>query len=247
MLGYILFIVFCVFLIRFLNDIDSERKENADNPTKEHKSLFQIAFKSTSNIFKDINQAWENTNDALEAGLNEIEASLNNAKNIQDSGKNENKHTNLNQYQNHIVKDSEYSSDTQVKYKTHKISSKSRNKQKGDKYELQIGKYYQKKGYKVYFKGINEGLYDEGIDLIAYRGKEALLIQCKNWEHSQVKQGHLRKFLGDCTAYLKQNQKIFAKKNMRRVFVTSCKNMNYGVKKFIVENNIEYKVIPYLG
>ncbi len=34
---------------------------------------------------------------------------------------------------------------------------------------------------------------------------------------------------------------------MRRVFVTSCKNMNYGVKKFIVENNIEYKVIPYLG
>lgn len=52
MLGYILFIVFCVFLIRFLNDIDSERKENADNPTKEHKSLFQIAFKSTSNILK---------------------------------------------------------------------------------------------------------------------------------------------------------------------------------------------------
>lgn len=52
MLGYILFIVFCVFLIRFLNDIDSERKENADNPTKEHKSLFQIAFKSTSNILR---------------------------------------------------------------------------------------------------------------------------------------------------------------------------------------------------
>lgn len=44
-----------------------------------------------------------------------------------------------------------------------------KNKQKGDKYELQIGKSYQKQGYKVYFKGINEGLRDKGIDIIAYK------------------------------------------------------------------------------
>lgn len=139
------------------------------------------------------------------------------------------------------------SSDTQAKYKTHKFSSKSQNKQKGDKYELQIGKDYQRQGYKVYFKGINEGLRDKGIDLIAYKGKEALLIQCKNWEHSQVKQEHLRIFLGDCTVYIEQNQKIFAKKNVHRVFVTSCESLDYGVKKFIMENKIEYKVVPYLG
>ncbi len=76
------------------------------------------------------------------------------------------------------------------------------NDQKGYNYELQIGKYYQKQGYKVYFKGINEGLKDQGIDLIAYKDNEALLIQCKNWEYSQVKQEQLRIFLGDCTAYL---------------------------------------------
>lgn len=122
-----------------------------------------------------------------------------------------------------------------------------KNKQKGDKYELQIGKSYQKQGYKVYFKGINEGLRDKGIDLVAYKGKEALLIQCKNWERSQVKQEHLRIFLGDCTAYIEQNQKIFAKKNVRRVFVTSCESVDYGVKKFIMENNIEYKVVPYFA
>ena len=131
-------------------------------------------------------------------------------------------------------------------YESYQVSNNTqRNKQKGDKYELQIGKDYQKQGYKVYFKGINEGLCDKGIDLIAYKGKEALLIQCKNWEHSQVKQEHLRIFLGDCTAYIEQNQKIFVKKNVRRVFVTSCENMDYGVKKFIMENNIEYKIIPY--
>lgn len=73
---------------------------------------------------------------------------------------------------------------------------------------------------------------------------EALLIS-KNWEHSQVKQEHLRIFLGDCTAYCESNQKIFAKRKIRRVFVTSCQNLDYGVKKFIAENNIEYEIIPY--
>ncbi|MCI5786060.1 MAG: restriction endonuclease [Helicobacter trogontum] len=119
------------------------------------------------------------------------------------------------------------------------------NKQKGDKYELQIGKYYQQLGYKVYFKGIKEGLKDQGIDLIAYKGKETLLIQCKNWQNSQVKQEHLRLFLGDCTAYLEKNHNIFAKKKVKRVFVTSCKNIDYGVQKFVEENNVEYKIIPY--
>lgn len=150
-------------------------------------------------------------------------------------------------HENDIDENYECLSDTQAKHKTHKVSNKSQNKQKGDKYELQIGKSYQQQGYKVYFKGINEGMRDKGIDLIAYKGKEALLIQCKNWENSQIKQEHLRIFLGDCTAYCEQNQKIFAKKNVRRVFVTSCESMDYGVKKFIMENNIEYKVVPYLG
>ncbi len=118
-------------------------------------------------------------------------------------------------------------------------------KQKGDDYERQIGRFYQQQGYKVYFKGIKEGRRDQGIDLIAYKGKEAILIQCKNWENTQVKQEHLRIFLGDCTAYLEQNQKIFAKKNVSRVFVTSCENLDYGVKKFLEENYMEYRVISY--
>lgn len=125
------------------------------------------------------------------------------------------------------------------------MSNNYRNKQKGDEYELQIGRFYQQQGYKVYFKGINEGRRDSGIDLIAYKGDEAVLIQCKNWENTQVKQEHLRIFLGDCTAYLEQNQKIFAKKNVSRVFVTSCENLDYGVKKFLEENSVGYRIIPY--
>ena len=134
-------------------------------------------------------------------------------------------------------------------YKTYKqyshFDNGQANKQKGDKYEQQILKLYKKQGYKVYPQGFIKGKADGGIDLIAYKGNEALLIQCKNWEYSQVKQEHLRIFLGDCTAYLEKNHKIFAKKNVRRVFVTSCENLDYGVEKFLQENNLEYKIIAY--
>lgn len=119
------------------------------------------------------------------------------------------------------------------------------NKQKGEKYEIQIGKWYQKQGYKVYFKGINEGRRDAGIDLIAYKGQEAILIQCKNWENTQIKQEHLRIFMGDCTAYLEQNEFRFRKKNVRRAFVTSCKFQDYALMKFVASNKIDYVVIPY--
>ena len=132
-----------------------------------------------------------------------------------------------------------------VKSKDYAADYAAINKQKGDDYERQIGRFYQQQGYKVYFKGIKEGRRDQGIDLIAYKGREAILIQCKNWENTQIKQEHLRIFLGDCTAYLEQNQKIFAKKNVSRVFVTSCENLDYGVKKFLEENSMEYRIIPY--
>ena len=50
---------------------------------------------------------------------------------------------------------------------------------------------------------------------------------------------------GDCAAYLEKNQKIFAKKNVRGIFITSCKDLDYGVKKFLEESGVEYKIVAY--
>lgn len=119
------------------------------------------------------------------------------------------------------------------------------NKQKGDNYEFQISKYYKNKGYKIYPNGINKGVADGGIDIVAHKGSETILIQCKNWEYSQIKQEHLRIFLGDCTAYIERNQKYLAKRKIRRVFITSCQNIDYGVERFVAENNVEYKIVSY--
>ena len=124
-------------------------------------------------------------------------------------------------------KDSDTTSHTTTQSKiqanTHNTFSL-KNKEKGDKYELQILRHYKKQGYKVYPQGFIKGKADGGIDLVAYKGSEALLIQCKNWEYKQ---------------------KIFAKKNVRRVFITSCENLDYGVKKFLEENDVEYKIVAY--
>lgn len=42
--------------------------------------------------------------------------------------------------------------------------------------------FYTKEGYKVFPNGYVKGLEDCGIDLIAHKGKETILIQCKNWK-----------------------------------------------------------------
>lgn len=55
----------------------------------------------------------------------------------------------------------------------------------GQDYERFIGYLYEQQGYKVQYHGIKKGLADLGIDLICTKGKETLLIQCKNWSKSK--------------------------------------------------------------
>lgn len=56
----------------------------------------------------------------------------------------------------------------------------------GQIYEKYVGRYLQRKGYTVEYKGIKRGFDDEGIDLICCKDEEMLLIQCKNWAKDKV-------------------------------------------------------------
>lgn len=51
---------------------------------------------------------------------------------------------------------------------------------KGNEYELFIGKRYEELGKKVIYNGIQKGVLDNGIDLIVEDEKSITLIQCKN-------------------------------------------------------------------
>lgn len=125
-----------------------------------------------------------------------------------------------------------------------------RNKQKGDEYEFFVANLYKDDGYKIYMNGYNKGFKDEGIDIIAHKGNEALLIQCKNWKNPP-KQRDLKVFIADCDLYIQKNQKFLKNKKIRKIFATSCPQMDGGVGVYLQKYNamnavkIEYKQILY--
>lgn len=51
----------------------------------------------------------------------------------------------------------------------------------GIEFERYVRYKYESEGYKILYNGASEGLEDLGRDLIATKGEEILIIQCKNW------------------------------------------------------------------
>lgn len=102
------------------------------------------------------------------------------------------------------------------------------NNEKGLAYEYSVGKFYENLGYKVTFNGIEKGINDGGIDLIAYKkseksNHELVLIQCKNYINSNIlTQDNVRKFLGDCYLYLHSKNLLHNKNySFRHIYVLS--------------------------
>ncbi|MBZ7985678.1 restriction endonuclease [Campylobacter sp. Cr9] len=115
---------------------------------------------------------------------------------------------------------------------------------KGQEYEYKIKCYFDSLGYNVYPNGYINGKKDKGIDLIAYKNNEVHLIQCKCYKNPP-KQDLLRMFVGDCEIYIKNNQNKLNNKTIYKDFITSCKEKDYGVIKFLEENKnlINYLII----
>lgn len=113
---------------------------------------------------------------------------------------------------------------------------------KGQDYELKIKKHFESMDYKVYPNGYLLGKKDGGIDLIAYKNNEVSLVQCKCYKNPP-KQELLRKFIGDCELYIKNNENKLKNKIIKKIFVTSCEQKDYGVEKFLNENQ---NIITYL-
>jgi hypothetical protein len=82
-----------------------------------------------------------------------------------------------------------------------KASSKSR-WEIGRDYERFIGYNYEMLGYDVEFTGAIEGLQDMGRDLIARRGSELRVIQCKYWSKEKtIHEKHIFQLFGSTLEY----------------------------------------------
>lgn len=108
--------------------------------------------------------------------------------------------------------------------------------QKGKEYEYDVKCFFEQRDYKVYPNGYINGVKDEGIDLIAYKEDEAVLAQCKNWINPP-KQDIIKKFVADADLFINKNQSKFKNKRIRKIFFTSCRQMDYGAKIFLEEYN----------
>jgi len=107
---------------------------------------------------------------------------------------------------------------------------------KGKEYEYDVKCFFEEREYKVYPNGYINGLKDDGIDLIAYKDDEAVLAQCKNWINPP-KQDIIKKFVADADLFINKNQSKFKNKRIRKIFFTSCRQMDYGAKIFLEEYN----------
>jgi len=82
---------------------------------------------------------------------------------------------------------------------------KNRNKSKwaiGRDYEMYVGYLFSQKGYSIHYKGIIDGFEDLGRDLIATKGSEVCIIQCKNWaQYKEIHEKHIFQLFGTTMEY----------------------------------------------
>lgn len=107
----------------------------------------------------------------------------------------------------------------------------------GRLYERYIGYLYEERGYDVEYVGIFKGYEDLGRDLICQKGKDFIVIQCKNWSKFRtIYEKHIFQFFGTVFQYRDENPD----RKVKAIFYTSTKLSNLA-KRFSKELGIELK------
>lgn len=103
-------------------------------------------------------------------------------------------------------------------------------------YERYIGYLYERRGYSVYYQGIVEGFDDLGRDLIATKGADVEIIQCKYWSQEKtIHEKHVFQLFGTTVEYWVKNMarkntaqpnlfpELLKQDRIKPIFITSTK------------------------
>ncbi|MBI2024769.1 MAG: restriction endonuclease [Candidatus Harrisonbacteria bacterium] len=136
---------------------------------------------------------------------------------------------------------------------------KNRNKSKwaiGRDYEMYVGYLFSQKGYNIHYKGIIDGFEDLGRDIIATKGGDVCIVQCKHWaQYKEIHEKHVFQLFGTTMEYWiryfggARNQKSFEafskllnEQHLRPIFFTStslsqkAKEMAQALSVEVIEN-----------
>lgn len=128
------------------------------------------------------------------------------------------------------------------------IAEHKKKKNYGNNYEDFISNKYLDLGYEVENTGIKKSFDDGGIDIIAKKENNIVLVQCKNWSMSnnyKINQKDLRAFVGDCFIYLKDKNLTEIKVSYH--FIVSHEEiLTKSAEIFLEKNNfIKFKCVPF--
>lgn len=118
----------------------------------------------------------------------------------------------------------------------------------GREYEKYVAQKYIQNGYEVKYNGIENGVKDEGIDLIAYKDNKIFLIQCKNWKetgYQEINAKDIKAFFGNCFKFVLDNGLIDKKLGFHYIFAHK-ETINKSALAYLQNNkHIKYKCIPF--
>ena len=110
----------------------------------------------------------------------------------------------------------------------------------GIEYERYIGYLKEKEGYRVRYNGAIKGLGDMGRDLIAHKGNEIEIIQCKRWSKDKViREKHIFQLYGTMVVEKLENPE----KNVTGIFIMTSELSDVASRcaDFL---NIKVKKVP---
>ena len=126
-----------------------------------------------------------------------------------------------------------------------KTEDKENMKKYGDDFEKKVGAYYKAKGYTIDARGLRLGYEDGGIDIIATKESETLLIQCKYWKKDKsITHNMIKEFYGSCSIYI--DKENISRDNTIYIYAIPDKQALSGAATMVFKNNYKkcrYKII----
>lgn len=118
----------------------------------------------------------------------------------------------------------------------------------GREYEKYVAQKYIQNGYEIKYNGIENGVKDEGIDLIACKDNTTLLIQCKNWKetgYQEINAKDIKAFFGNCFKFVLDNGLIDKKLGFHYIFAHK-ETISESALAYLQNNKyIHHKCVPF--